>query len=158
MAIGPRPPDIFLVLDNDVLNNWRTGNERIVAAIDNYIASTKSPPALTSVTVFEMLHGFEKAGMQTGWNDRLNQDMTNAVNLIKECQVLPFDQESAEMAAYMFPRLTRKEKKDHWADLLIAATAIAHNYGVATLNRTDFEMLSMHTPPKYPPLRIEVWK
>ncbi len=158
MAIGPRPPDAFVALDNDVLNNWRTGNAQIVLAIDNYVARTKAPPALTSITVFEMLHGFENAIVQSGMNERLKTDMTHANSLIKECQVLPFNQEAAEIAAYIFPRLTRKQKKDLWADMFIAATAIAHDYGVATLNRIDFELLSMHVPPRYPALRIEVWK
>jgi len=158
MAIGPRPPDIFLALDNDVLNNWRTNNTTIVSAIDNYVAITKAPPALTSITVFELMHGFENAIVQTGMNARLQRDFDHARELTRECTILPFNQEAAEIAAYIFPRLTRKEKKDHWADTLIAATVIAHEYGIATLNRSDFEMLATHVPTQYPPLRIEVWK
>src|SRR5262245_8357919 len=158
MAIGPRPPDIFVALDNDVLNNWRTNNATIVSAIDNYVAITKASPALTSITVFEMMHGFENAIIRSGMNERLKRDIDHARALTKECAVLPFDQQAAEIAAYIFPRLTRKEKKDHWADTLIVATVIAHEYGIATLNRSDFEMLARHVPAQYPPLRIEVWK
>jgi predicted nucleic acid-binding protein len=158
MVLGLRRPDILVALDNDVLNNWRTNNATIVSAIDNYVAITKTPPALTSITVFELMHGFENAIVQNGMNERLEQDIHHARDLTRECAILPFNQEAAEIAAYIFPRLTRKEKKDHWADALIVATVIAHEYGIATLNRIDFEMLATHVPPQYPRLRIEVWK
>jgi predicted nucleic acid-binding protein len=158
MAIGPRPPDIVVALDNDVLNNWRTGNPVILAAISKYLSAVKAPPALTSTTVFEMMHGFEKVAFQSGINERLQRDTEYARNLVRECAVLSFNQEAAEIAAYIFPRLSPKERKDDWADMLIAATALAHEYGVATRNQADFELIAKHTPPHYPPLRIEVWR
>lgn len=158
MAIGPTPPDIVVALDNDVLNNWRTRNPAVLAAIGNYVSVVKAPPALTSITVFEMMHGFENAVIQQGTRDRLQLDLDHARELTKECTVLPFNQEAAEIAGYMFPRLSRKERKDHWADMFIAATVLAHDYGVATRNKSDFELLARCTPPRYPPMRIEVWK
>lgn len=105
-----------------------------------------------------MMHGFEKAIFANGMTERLNRDLEHARDLTRECVVLPFNQQAAEIAAYIFPRLTRKERKDHWPDALIAATVVAHEYGIATLNRTDFEMLARHIPPAYAPLRIELWK
>ncbi len=158
MAIGPRPPDILVALDNDVLNNWRTANSAILGAIGNYVSVVKAPPALTSMTVFEMMHGFQKAAVQHGMSERLQRDLEHARELTRECAVLPFNQEAAEIAAYIFPRLTRSERKELWADTLMAATALAHDYGVATRNKKDFELLSKHTPPEYSALRIEVWK
>ena len=104
------------------------------------------------------MHGFENALIQHGTSDHLRRDLDHARELTKECTALPFNQEAAEIAAYMFPRLSKKERKDHWADMLIAATVLAHEYGVATRNQTDFELIAKHTPPHYPPLRIEVWK
>ncbi len=151
-------PDIVVALDNDVLNDWRFRKPATLAAISNYISIVKAPPALTSVTIFEMMHGFENALIQHGMSDRLSRDLDHARELTRECTVLPFNQEAAEIAAYMFPRLSKKERKDHWADMLIAATVLAHEYGVATRNQTDFELIAKHTPTTYPPLRIEVWK
>ena len=158
MAIGPRPPDILVALDNDVLNNWRSGNSVIVATISNYVGVVKAPPALTSITVFEMMYGLENAAHKYGTNDRLRRDRDHARELTNECAVLPLNQEAAEIAAYIFPRLSRKERNRLWADVFIAAMCLAHEYGVATLNKTDFELIARHTPPHYPPLRIEVWK
>jgi predicted nucleic acid-binding protein len=159
MALGPPPPDVVVALDNDVLNRWRTREPATLKAINNYVALVKAPPALTAMTVFEMLHGIEKQAFQSGgMTTRLSQYLDDARGLTKECTVLPFDRVAAEIAAYIWPRLSRKEKKDLWADVFIAATALAHEYGIATQNRHDFELIAQHTPPNYPPLRIEIWK
>jgi predicted nucleic acid-binding protein len=159
MAIGPTDPDVFVALDNDVLNDWRFRKPATLKAIDDYIGLVKAPPALPSTTIFEMLHGFEKAGVQAGaMNERLRNDRQNAEALIKECTVLPFIQGAAEIAAYIWPRLSQRERNRLWTDVFIAATALAHEYGIATRNRSDFELIAQRLPPNYPPLRIEVWK
>lgn len=159
MAIGPRPSGVFVALDNDVLNDWRSRKPATVTAITDYISLVKAPPALTSTTIFEMLHGFENAAVLAGaMSERVALDRDYARNLIKECTVLPFNQEAAEIAAYIFPRLSQKERNKLWRDMFIAATALAHEYAVATRNKSDFELIARYTPPQYPPLRIEVWK
>lgn len=158
MAIGPRLPDSVVALDNDVLNAWRTGSPIILSAINSYISVVKAPPALTSVTVFEMMHGFEKAAVKFGMSDRLSRDREYAKELTKECAILSFTPEAAEIAGHIFPRISQKDRNEHWADIFIAATVLAHDYGIATRNKTDFDLLAKHTPPNYLPLRIEVWK
>jgi predicted nucleic acid-binding protein len=159
MTIGPRPAHLALVLDTDVLNDWRFQKPPVVKAITQYISVAKAPPALASVTVFEALHGFEKMAVQSGATDeRTRRGAEQTRNLIAACTVLPFDQQAAEVAAYIFPRLSRSERARHWADLLIAATALAQGYGVATRNKSDYELIAKHTPPHYPTLLIEVWK
>jgi predicted nucleic acid-binding protein len=159
MTIGPRLPHLALALDNDVLNDWRAGKLATLKAIKDYIAATKAPPALTSLTVFEMMQGFEKASVLLGgMSERTMQDKEHARILTRDCVVLPFNEAAAEIAAYIFPRLSQKERNKHWADVFIAATALAHEYGVATRNRGDFELIAKHTPPHYPVLRIQLWK
>ena len=159
MAIGPTPPDVVVALDNDVLNDWRFRKPATLTAIDEYVALVKAPPALTSTTIFETFHGFEKAAVKLGgMNERLRRDSENARSLIKECTVLPFNQEAAEIAAYIFPRLSQRDRNRLWTDVFIAATVLAHDHGVATRNQSDFELLAKHIPPNYPPLRIEIWK
>ncbi|HKZ03449.1 MAG TPA: hypothetical protein VJ180_14505 [Pyrinomonadaceae bacterium] len=111
MSIGPSPPDVVVAIDSDVLNDWRFRKPATLAAISTYISLLKAPPALTSVTVFEMMHGFEKAELQSGGvNERLRRDREHAKRLTGECTVLPFNQEAAEIAAYKFPRLSQKER------------------------------------------------
>lgn len=117
----------------------------------------KAPPALTSITIFEMLHGFENAAVLAGdMSQRMARDRDYARSLVREC--MPFNEEAAEIAAYIFPRLSQKARNKLWRDMFIAATALAHEHAVATRNRRDYELLANHTPPSYPPLRIEVWK
>lgn len=159
MTIGPRPPHVALALDTDVLTDWRARKPATVEAVKAYIATAKVPPALTSTTVFEMLHGFEKSAFLSGVvSERTSQDREHARILTRDCTVLSFNEDAAEIAAYIFPRLSRKERNEHWADVFIAATALAHSYGVVTRNRSDYELIARHTPVHHPPLRIAVWK
>lgn len=159
MTIGPRPAHLALALDNDVLNDWRSRKPATLQTVRDYIAAAKVPPALTSTTVFEMMQGFEKASVLSGgMTERTRLDMEHARVLTRDCVVLPFNEEAAEIAAYVYPRLSQAERNKHWTDVFIAATALAHEYGVATRNRSDFELIARHTPPHYPALRLQIWK
>jgi predicted nucleic acid-binding protein len=159
MTLGPRPAYLAIALDNDVLNDWRFGKQATLQAIGEYLSATKAMPALTSITVFEMMHGFEKAAVIAGsMTEQIRLDLERARTLTGECGVLDFNREAAEIAAYIFPRLSQKEQKKHRADVMVVATALAHEHGVATRNRSDFELISKHTPPNYPTLRLHIWK
>lgn len=159
MTIGPRPAHLALALDNDVLNDWRARKPATLQHIKDYIAVVKEPPALTSMTVFEMLQGFERAAVLAGsMTERLRLDVEHARALTRGCAVLPFNEDAAAIAAHIFTRLSKSQRNQHWADAFIAATALAHDYGVATRNRDDFELIAKHTPQHYPALRIQVWK
>ena len=156
-TLGPRPAHISLLLDTNVLNDWRFGKPYVMRGLDEYLSIVKVPPALASVTVFEVLHGFQKvlATMETV-DERWQAGMEKIQQLIAACIVLPFDQQGAEIAAYIFPRLSRSERAKHWADVLIASTAIAHNRGIVTRNKNDFALIGKHAPPGTV-LRLEVW-
>jgi predicted nucleic acid-binding protein len=159
MTIGPRPAHLALALDNDVLTDWRAGKPTTLQSIAAYTAVTKVPPALTSMTVFQMMYGFEKATVLSGgMTERTRWDMERARILTRECVVLDFNEQVAEIAAYIFPRLSKAERNKHWTDVFIVATALAHEYGVATRNRDDFELIAKQTPPHYPALRLQIWK
>lgn len=160
MAIGPKPSDITpLVLDTDVLNDWRFQKQGTKDAIAKYISAVKAPPALTSVTVFEALHGFEKDIAQSkDIDERTRLGMEQTRRLVDNHLVLPFNQDAAAIAAYIFPRLSKSDRSKHWADMMIAATALAHGYGGATRNRSDYELIAKHIPSSSPSLKIEVWK
>ena len=156
-TLGPRPAHISLLLDTNVLNDWRFGKPDVVRALSEYLSIVKAPPALASVTVFEVLHGFQKVFATTEKVDeRWQTGMEKIQQLIASCIVLPFDQHGAEIAAYIFPRLSRSERAKHWADVLIASTALAHNRGIVTRNRTDFALIAKHAPPDAV-LKLEVW-
>lgn len=159
MATGAALPETLLVLDNDVFTHWRNRHQYVKREINNYIRRIKKPPALTSMTIFEALYGIESEVVKGRLSVELAQQYKVKIEETRESwEVLAFDRESAAIAAYIFPRLSRKELKDHWKDLFIAATAVAHGYGVATSNARDFELIASHLPDSNPLLRIALWR
>ena len=159
MAIGSALQETLLVLDTDVLTAWEYQTPYVLQAIRDYYSRLKQPPALTSITVFEALRGFEKVAVKLGGLDeRTQRDRAATEHLIQNCRVLPFDQTAASIAAYIFPRLSQSERNKHREDIFIVATALAHGYGVATRNQRDFELIADHLPHDYPLLRLDVWK
>ena len=57
-------------------------------------------------------HGFEKAAIKAGAiNEWIRQDKERIRELIRECAVLPFNQEAAEIAVYIYPRLSKSEQQ-----------------------------------------------
>lgn len=158
MPIGQPVDETRFVLDTDVLTDWRYGKPHIKQAIDDYRSRLKRPPGLTAINVFEALKGFEEEDVKRGAGDeRRKQDRDKTEKLISECLFLPFNASAAEIAAYIFPRISRSERNKHWCDVFIAATALAHGYGVATRNRSDFELIG-NVLPQTQFLRLAVWK
>ena len=165
MAIGPVLPETPLVLDSDVLRDWRHQKQSVKQEIDKYIVIHKRPPALTSMTMFEALHGFELEAIRLSANrELLKRDRDETERLIQYCRILPsgsfptgilpFDPEAAAIAAYIAAHLTgRKIRKD----IFIAATALAHGHGVATRNEGDFRRIANNIPG-HQLLRLVFWK
>ncbi len=159
MAIGAALPETSLVIDTDIFTDWRYSREYVLLEIDAYISRAKKPPALTSINVFEAIYGFENKAAKAGYLDEQTaRDRQNMERLIRGCVILPFDEVAASIAAYVFPRLSQSNRNKHWKDLFIAATALAHGYGVVTRNRTDFELIADNLPSSRPFLRLAVWK
>ena len=127
MAIIQAPPEISLALDNDVFSHWRNNHPYVREALDAYESRHKLLPALTSITVFEALKGIEAAAAEpTVGQERNLRYRLRAKQLIDSCIVLPFDQNAAAIAAYIFPRVPRRKLDRLWGDIFIAATAMAH--------------------------------
>jgi predicted nucleic acid-binding protein len=159
MAAGPALPENSLVLDNDIFNAWRYGrDQRVLRAIANYQSRIKLFPFLTSMTVYQALYGFENKSIKPDEpNEQTRQARIRTEQLIQACgDTLPFNQRAAEISAYIVPRLSKNIPKGTLVDVFIAATALAHGYGVATRNRKDFELIASHTPNDLT-LRLAVW-
>lgn len=156
MPIAPALPNTLLALDTVVLTHWRNGQSYVLREIAEHFKRLKSLPALTSMTIFEALHGVED-------EERINKITTVQAQQYKDrikelsesCIVLPWEQKAAAITAYIYPRLTGQQLQKHWKDLFIAATALAHGYGIATQNLRDFKLIADLSPDL---LRIAVWK
>ena len=62
-------------------------------------------------------------------------------NLLENAEVLPFDKKVVAVAVSINKELKRKRKQIGIADLFIAATAIANNIPLSTLNKKHFERI-----------------
>jgi len=161
MGFASALPETPLLLDTCILTGWRYSKPAIHRQIDDYIFRHEGlAPALASITVFEVLHGFEKEFLKPGRSsEQDNTDLRRTKDFIEQsAAVLPFDEVAAGIAAYVFPRLTNSERSKNWSDVLIAATALAHGYGVATADRKDFELIGRHLSDDHPLLYLAIWK
>lgn len=123
MATGSVLPETPLVLDNDSLTHWRNKHAYIENEISSYITRHKKPPSLTAITIFEALYGVEVSIVKVSISEEEAQRYVDRMGkLIQACVILPFDQNAAAIAAYVFPRLSRAERNTHWKDVLVAAT------------------------------------
>jgi predicted nucleic acid-binding protein len=159
MPIGQVLPETPLALDNDVFTHWRNSQSYVLREITEYFKRLKSPPALTSMTIFESLYGVESEERKGKITEAQARQYKDRIKRLSEaCSILPFEQNAATIAAYIFPRLSGQQLPKHWKDLFIAATALAHGYGIATQNIRDFKLIADHLPDSHPLLRIAVWK
>ena len=156
MPIGPALPETPLVLDNDVFTHWRNSQSYVLREIDEHFKRLKSFPALTSMTVFEALYGVEDEERKNRITAVQAQQYKDRIRELSEsCRVLPWEQKAAAITAHIYPRLTGQQLQKHWRDLFIAATALAHGYGIATQNMRDFKLIADLSTDL---LRIAVWK
>ena len=85
--------------------------------------------SLSTVVLFEVLSGADDS-QRKFWKEFLQ----GAIRL-------PFDERTAEIAANLFRKLRQKRIRLESSDLFIAATALAHNLPLATLNYKHFESI-----------------
>lgn len=169
MAIAPVLPETPLALDTDVLTDWRKRFLPATQNIINYVAIHKRPPALTTINIYEAIHGFEKIAVKSGkLDERTIQDRLETERLIRQCSllpsgsapsgILPFDHTAAMIAAHIMARLSKSDQNKHSNDVFIVAIALSHRHGIATRNRKDFELIASHLPSSHQLLRLAIWK
>lgn len=159
MAVVTAFAETSLVLDTDVFSHWRNSQPYAVTAISDYISRLKRPPSLTSITIFEAIRGIELALANRKTSEADTQIYRSRTERLSEqSTVLAFDHNAASIAAHICARLGDNLFKKHWRDIFIAATAIAHNHGVATGNRRDFEIVGNALSARHQPLQLAIWK
>lgn len=155
MSVLVAPPEMHLALDNDVFTHLQNRRPYVLTKISEYFASTQTFPAIPATIIFETSWGNHQGKLsQSEYKTR----QARIDELISQSgRVLSFDRRAAEIAAYVFARLSQSARNKHWKDLFVMATAIAHDHGVATGNKKDFEMLAKHLPEDVY-LRLAIWK
>jgi predicted nucleic acid-binding protein len=158
MPISDAHPESPLALDNSVFTLLRNKRPKIIENVKKHFASTKQYPAVPAITLFEARFGLEQEIAKKSVTVEAAEFYRKRIDeLAEEYPILSLNQKAAEIAAYVFARLSQSDRNKHWRDLFIAATAIAHNFGLATQNKRDMELIAKVLPPNID-LRIAIWK
>ena len=84
---------------------------------------------ISAITKYELYSGATKTQIEF-WD-----------SIMEAISIIPFDETCVDTAVDINATLKRKRKQIDLADLFIAATAIAHNLSVATLNKKHFDRI-----------------
>ena|SRR5437762_14262926 len=96
------------------------------------------PPAIAAITASELLHGVERAVDP----DRKLRRQQHVQQVLSALWVIAFDLDAARCHARIWAGLAARGVIIGAHDLQIAATAIALNYDLATLNAQEFKRVS----------------
>jgi len=125
----------YLVIDTSVL----VATERGGLPLDTlYKIQPGVRPAVSSITVSELRHGYHRAQPASRKLSRARFIDT----LLAEMAVLAFDLEVAREHAQIWAGLAERGEIIGPYDLIIAATAIVHRSPLATLNYREFQKVT----------------
>ena len=90
--------------------------------------------------------GESLAASAIAWTEFINGPVTaseaSQVEIVLQSQVIPFGKAEAAMASDLFNKTGRHRGSRF--DCLMAATAILHKAGLATVNQSDFKVFATH--------------
>jgi tRNA(fMet)-specific endonuclease VapC len=105
--------------------------ERAGAVIDEIVGNEER--AISVITVSELLHGVHRAR-----GARRTRRRAYVEHLLSQLEPVPITEPVARVHAEIWARLASRGEVIGSHDLWIAATALAHGFGVATGNTDDF--------------------
>ncbi len=130
-----------IILDTSVLIAWERHKTDLEAFLERRADESF---ALSVVTAAELLHGVHRADHQA----RRLRRSAYVEKLLSHFPLYDFDLATARIYAEVWARLERQGRKVSAHDLMIAATALARGFSVATFNERDYrkiEGLSLET-------------
>jgi predicted nucleic acid-binding protein len=130
------------VIDSSVLIAAERGKLDLECVLRDY---GDEPVAIAAITASELLHGIHRAVEPTQRNRR----EAFVERLLADLPLIPFDLVVARVHARLSAELAAKGSPVGAHDLLIAATALAIGYDVATRDERSF--------PKIPGLNVLRW-
>lgn len=138
-----------VLLDTDTLSELSRGNATVHARARAYLAGF-GRLTISSITVFERLRGYRQA-IRAG--KPFHAQLQAFQSLVRNCVVLPFDEEAADVSASIWSASTRAQRQQ-LGDILIAGIAVARQIPLVTRNRRDFEALGKRAAVN---LRLADW-
>lgn len=118
----------MIMLDTSVLIEALRATDK-TSTLLHTVATEGDVLAVSSVTVYEFRNGITKA------NQVLCEQMLNTLS------VCAFDDDAARIASTIYRSLKSQSSLIEIADILIAATALANNLPLATLNIRHFQRI-----------------
>ena len=123
--------------DTSFLIDLISGDER-AAAKARELDEVASLVAISVITVHEYLRGI----YYLYWNRKELQDkLREAREDLRRFEIIPFDEEIAEVAARIDARLVRSGNPIGYPDVVIAATALSRNLTLVTRNVRHFSLV-----------------
>ena len=122
-----------LLVDTDILVDL----ERAGRALTETSPLGEEDCAISVVTVSELLHGARRA---TG--SRRQRRLAFVEHLLTGIRPVPITEKVARVHAGLWSDLAERGEVIGAHDLWIAATAVAHGFGLATRNRAEFERIA----------------
>lgn len=132
-----------LLIDSSIFVAAERGRLALDAAL---AAHAQEPVVLSAVTASELLHGVHRAADPAR---RLRRERFVEA-ILSRFPVVEFDLEAARVHARLWAELAASGLRIAAHDLLIAATAIALDFQVATADSRDFSRI--------PGLRLQLWQ
>ena len=158
MPIIDSPSDLHLAIDTNIFTHLRNKKLYVLEQIKKHFINTRSLPVIPAITFFEANFGIQNALVKRKITEEQAKLQTQEINrILANHTIISFNQRASEIAAYIFARLSQSDRNKHWRDVFIVATAIAHNYGLATQNKRDMELIANHLPEGLD-LRLAIWK
>lgn len=158
MPIIESPPDLPLAIDTNIFTHLRNKQPYVLEQIKKHFINTRSLPVIPALTVFEANFGIQNALVKKQIiPEQANYQKQEIDRLLANHTIISFDQRASEIAAYIFARLSKSDKSSHWRDLFIVATVVANNYGLASQNKRDMELIAKYLPDGLD-LRLAIWK
>jgi predicted nucleic acid-binding protein len=119
--------DFAVVIDSSVfIKHWRSKN-RTDTLLSALFQQRKA--YVSAVAKYEVLVGVSE------------RDMYEWHQIFEYVTVLPFDEAAIDMARIIFRQLKQENRMISLGDILIAATAMANDLPLSTLNRNHFERI-----------------
>jgi predicted nucleic acid-binding protein len=133
---------VGLLIDSSVLIAWERDQRNIATQLAEH---ADEDVAIAAITASELLHGVYRATTAA----RRNQREAFVEGLLSRLPVIAFDLVAARIHARLSAELALKGTPAGAHDLVIAATAMARGYFVATRDERSF--------PKIPGLSLHRW-
>jgi tRNA(fMet)-specific endonuclease VapC len=119
------------LVDTDILSEVMKGRNEVVRSRATEYLSTYGSFSISSVTILEVVKGFQKA--------RREPELQRFLSSLSSVRVFPFAQPEAVLAGKIYGDLERLGKPIGRADPMIAATAIIHGLVLVTGNEEHYQ-------------------